>query len=248
MAIGDLEKAYALDKKDPMIYRELKHQRESIKKQKRTDKQTFDGMFNRGEIVDKVVEKDNPVPDDAETKYLKEMHEAKVACTLLESRGEMQQALEIKKRIAQAEKARQKYVPADKLDFLHPTPTMIEDAKKNNLDLSDPTVQRMLHAMQMEKLGKTTTVEKLKTNPLSTVLNSMKPDQVNHLLLSEGYDPKTCTNATEKKNIAKFILQSHKIRQMSKAELLQQYNVEFPDQLDTSNLSEEDLKVRYSFP
>ncbi|RHY23659.1 hypothetical protein DYB32_009100 [Aphanomyces invadans] len=117
--------------------------------QRKLDKQTFSGMFNRGTIVDDTDATDLTAPDktlENQKRLRKEVREldsghffvthvenqvddAEMVARMYEQSGKVEEAKELRQKIDQAKAAIRARPP--RVDFMNPTPEMIEDGKKN---------------------------------------------------------------------------------------------------------------------
>ncbi|KAJ0406828.1 hypothetical protein P43SY_008850 [Pythium insidiosum] len=107
-ALVDLQKAYSIDPDNREVKKMYREMRELRTKQKRLDRATFSGMFNRGEVyVDDALpssgSKENPGDDNArDLKFEKEVDEAESLARMCEARGHPEHAKEIRAKIEQA--------------------------------------------------------------------------------------------------------------------------------------------------
>lgn len=119
--------------------------------------------------------------------------------SLLTSRGEYDEAKQLRKKIEIAKDQHNKNtLQPEELDFYHPTPQMIDDAKEKGIDLTDPVVQKMLQDMQNEKLsqcgnetmpkGKGFRPSAAAADPAGVIVSSMNEQQLAQLLRAEGVD------------------------------------------------------------
>jgi len=178
--IKDLAKAQALDSKNTTVSKLLNDLRADRKVQRTKDKGTFEGMFGRGEIYDQAEielaqalerEKaqkascstdntdltgiqsriDNISEDDTVEKRLAD---AELLRDLYMRNGKEEEAQALNVKISEAKKAIKARDAPPSYDWENPTPDMIEDAKKWDLDLTDPMVIEELKRLEREgKLG-----------------------------------------------------------------------------------------------
>ncbi|KAG1699796.1 hypothetical protein DVH05_012689 [Phytophthora capsici] len=197
-AIADLQKAYAIDSDNRGVRKLLRELMEQRTKQRTLDRETFSGMFNRGQLYDeKEAEQDTQVDEAArEQKFLQEVEEAEALARGFEAKGKEEHAKEIRDKISQAQEVRSRRLKC--VDFFNPTPEMIANAKESGIDLTDRNIQQMLHDLQEEERNKTSspsdTQPKYKQSSLSAVdsvdslLKSMSNTEIAQLLSREGID------------------------------------------------------------
>ncbi|EEY67998.1 uncharacterized protein PITG_18066 [Phytophthora infestans T30-4] len=161
-AISDLQKAYTIDPDNREVRKLLRALMEQRTKQRALDKETFSGMFNRGQ------------------KFQQEVEEAEALAKGFEAKGKAEYAKEIRDKIAQAQGVRNRQLKC--VDFFHPTPEMITNAKENGIDLTDRNVQQMLHDLQEEERNKAAVTS------VDSLLKSMSSTEIAQLLSREGID------------------------------------------------------------
>jgi hypothetical protein len=173
-ALGDLKKAHKLEPDNIRVKRELGRLKQTLKKQKLTDKSNYSGLFQRGEIcLDETTEKRI---QRKQIKSKKIADENKAVLEQIQMWKRQAEALEADGRTKEADDLWQKYNDAMKvveqfnennakrkaefergnienMDFLNPTEKMISDAKKNGIDLMDPAVQSYMAELQERKLN-----------------------------------------------------------------------------------------------
>ncbi|TYZ65318.1 hypothetical protein PybrP1_004071 [[Pythium] brassicae (nom. inval.)] len=202
-AIASLEKAYGVDPSNKEVRKLLRELKEQKLKQKKLDRETFSGMFNRGQVYDDDEASTDSLEDVSEDdtarerKFRKELNEAEALARMCESKGQLEHAKEIRAKIAEAKAARTRRLK--QVDFFHPTDEMVEDAKKNGIDLTDPSVQQMLHELQEKERNKTSSAtdgsESQTADPgdasvgsIDAILDSMSDTQIAQMLAREGID------------------------------------------------------------
>mmetsp|Transcript_35064 Transcript_35064/g.98461 ORF Transcript_35064/g.98461 Transcript_35064/m.98461 type:complete len:482 (+) Transcript_35064:140-1585(+) len=168
MAIKDLAKAFQADPKNQAVEKLLTKLRGERKIQRGKDQKTFTGLFTRGQIYDKREGADAPLPgsDEAEMQAIrsridsitdedsleKRTADAELLRDLYMRNGKEEEARDLNDKIQAAKQAlRERERPA--LDWDNPTADMLEDAKKYDLDLSDPVVIQELKRIEREGLG-----------------------------------------------------------------------------------------------
>lgn len=173
LAIADLEKAHKLEPTDATIRSLMTRLRQERKIQREKDKGTFTGMFDRGEIYDKLKEggdadlqqyQERLENMSEEDSLEKRTQDAELLRDLYMRNGKEEEAAKLNEQIQQAKKAmkEQKNPRATKLDFSNPTEEMIKDAEKYDLDLRDPVVQAELRRLEAQaREGKLPTPEEL---------------------------------------------------------------------------------------
>ncbi|POM80528.1 Hypothetical protein PHPALM_1627 [Phytophthora palmivora] len=191
-AISDLQKAYAIDRENREVRKLLRELMEQRSKQRALDKETFSGMFDRGQV-----------------------EEAESLARGFEAKGKTEYAAEIRQKIAQAQEVRNRRLKC--VDFFNPTPEMIANAKESGIDLTDRNVQQMLHDLQEEERRKTSSSEKPsehKESPSSAVesvdslLKSMSSTEIAQMLSREGIDYHKITDREQFLETAKQVLLS----------------------------------------
>lgn len=167
LAIKDLAKAHALDPKNTTIETLLKKLRGERKIQREKDSKTFTGMFKRGEIYDQDMDSARPLSEaeqqmreiqqrietiSDEDSLEKRCEDAELLRDLYMRNGKEEEAKELNEKIKAAKQAMREPVEKPKMDWSNPSPEMIEDAKKYNLDLTDPLVVEELQRLEREGL------------------------------------------------------------------------------------------------
>eukprot|EP00644_Phytophthora_capsici_P006027 jgi/Phyca11/4628/fgenesh1_pm.PHYCAscaffold_2_\ len=181
-SIADLQKAYAIDSENRGVRKLLRELMEQRTKQRTLDRETFSGMFNRGQLYDeKEAGQDTQVDEAArEQKFLQEVEEAEALARGFEAKGKEEQAKEIRDKISQAQEVRSRRLKC--VDFFNPTPEMIANAKESGIDLTDRNIQQMLHDLQEEERNKTA------VDSVDSLLKSMSNTEIAQLLSREGID------------------------------------------------------------
>nr|KAE8947094.1 hypothetical protein PF009_g3292 [Phytophthora fragariae] len=197
-AIEDLQKAYAIDPENRGVRKMLRELMEQRTKQRALDKETFSGMFNRGQVYDETSKDQDVQPDGAarEQRFQQEVEEAEALARGFEAKGKTEYATEIREKIAQAQDIRNRRLKC--VDFFNPTAEMIKNAEESGIDLTDRSVQQMLHDLQEEERKKTSSSpdkqDNAKDAPPSAVdsvdslLKSMSNTEIAQLLTREGID------------------------------------------------------------
>lgn len=195
-AIVDLEKAYAIDPANRDVRKLLRELKEQKVRQRKLDRETFSGMFERGEIYtkekDEITQRlfsDSSLCYDSEERFQKEVDEAEHLAILCESKGHDEYAKEIRDKIEQAKLGRQRRLK--QIDFFNPSPEMIEDAKQNGIDLTDPSVQQMLHELQEQERNngnKRSTTAGSEVESVDSILKTMTRSEITTMLTREGID------------------------------------------------------------
>ncbi|CAJ1363316.1 unnamed protein product [Effrenium voratum] len=171
LAIKDLAKANRLDPSNQTIERLLVRLRGERRVQREKDSKTFTGMFDRGQIYDKVAQEaklaaasskggsvlsgatyqdlEKRIEDISEQDPIeKRIQDAELLRDLYVRNGKEDEAKEINEQIKEAKKAVKKAQTQEpEIDWENPPPDLIEDAKKHGLDLTDPLVQQELTRM-----------------------------------------------------------------------------------------------------
>ncbi|KDO29270.1 hypothetical protein SPRG_05450 [Saprolegnia parasitica CBS 223.65] len=196
-ALRDLDTASKLDPTNVEIRKLYRQLRDESAKQKQLDKATFQGMFDRGVVVDAP----NTPLDDADARRKKidqELADANAVVRMYEAKGEFESARELQAKIDEA-KAAATRGPAP-VDFYNPTPDMIADGKANGIDLTDVRVQKMLADLQAEHVANgTTPASSTKPRPRAElspfdaalleadeILPTLSDDEISTLLRGEG--------------------------------------------------------------
>ncbi|KAL3674023.1 hypothetical protein V7S43_001706 [Phytophthora oleae] len=217
-AIADLQKAYAIDPENRGVRKLLRELMEQRTKQRALDKETFSGMFNRGQVYDETeAAKDAQVDEAArEQKFRQEVEEAETLARGFEAKGKAEYAKEIRDKISQAQEVRSRRLKC--VDFFNPTPEMIANARESEVDLTDPNVQQMLHDLQEEERNKTssspaTQTESKQSSPsavdsVDSLLKSMSNTEIAQLLSREGIDYHKISDREQFLETAKHVLLS----------------------------------------
>mmetsp|Transcript_18241 Transcript_18241/g.37203 ORF Transcript_18241/g.37203 Transcript_18241/m.37203 type:complete len:568 (+) Transcript_18241:142-1845(+) len=174
MAIKDLALANKNHPKDKAIANKLKELRFTMKRQKKVDKKTFTGMFNRGEIYQE--DDELRIRDQLEKARLdatkrkidgegevdtveRRIYEAEALYNVYMKQERIKEAEELRKKIDDTKEAKKRMEKAEAAgesvafepDFDNPTPQMIKDAKERGIDLTDARVVSMLKKLKEEK-------------------------------------------------------------------------------------------------
>lgn len=173
LAIKDLAKAHSIEPENAVVRKLLKEEREQRKVQSEKDKGTFGNMFDRGQIYDTVsmgtgspgasattfapvasdtAKSSSAQGGDEEDTLEKRTADAELLRDLYMRNGKEEEAKELNEKIQVAKKALRQRDKPPRLDWENPTQEMIEDARKHDLDLTDPVVVRELMRMQREGL------------------------------------------------------------------------------------------------
>lgn len=154
MAIKDLCLARKIDPKNSPITKELSRHRQTKKTQREKDRQTFAGLFQRGQIYESVVpsftsSKTSESCGIAEQSKQRgySLQEADKLAELCAKRGFFEEEKKLRMRIKEAEERFSK-----KLDFRKPSKQMIKKAKERGIDLHDESVVAMLEELQKRHL------------------------------------------------------------------------------------------------
>ncbi|KAH7481805.1 hypothetical protein KRP22_011229 [Phytophthora ramorum] len=202
-AISDLQKAYAIDPENRGVRKLLRELMEQRSKQRTLDKETFSGMFNRGQVYGEASKENGPKLDEAasEKKFQQEVEEAEALARGFEAKGKPEYASEIREKITQARDVRNRRHKC--VDFFNPTDEMIANAKESGIDLTDRNVQQMLHDLQEEERNKSSSSPSGKQNgqaneanrsapsaveSVDSLLKSMSSTEIAQLLRREGID------------------------------------------------------------
>lgn len=151
-------------------------------------------MFGRGQVYS-----ENDITNsksDSSVDFEREVEDAERLAHMLERKGQEQHATEIRERVEKAKEIRARQ--QKRVDFFHPTPEMICDAKKNGIDLTDRNVQQMLHDMQEEERNRpqgsvvgpcpSPPSTKASRRTVDELLKSMSNPEIAEMLRVEGVD------------------------------------------------------------
>jgi hypothetical protein len=86
-------------------------------------------MFERGSVYAAEAAGGGETGEDLEAKAAREIEDAERLAHMFERKGQKEHAAEIRQRLAQAKLAQARRLK--RVDFFHPTPEMIRDAKEN---------------------------------------------------------------------------------------------------------------------
>ncbi len=172
-ALSDLKAAFKIEPNNSSVKRELSRLKQSLKKQRLTDKSNYSGLFERGEIcLDETQEKRIQRRQDKSQKIADENRAVieqielwKRQAESLEKEGKVEEAKLLWEKYDEAMKVVKKFKEdnakrkakfeagnVEDIDFLNPTQDMIEDAKNNGIDLTDPAVQSYMAELQRRKM------------------------------------------------------------------------------------------------
>ncbi|TMW60864.1 hypothetical protein Poli38472_000906 [Pythium oligandrum] len=221
-ALDDLHKAYSINPENRDVRKMYRELREQQVKQKEFDRATFTGMFNRGEVYDDVDTSVKPKEDGPETeeereeRFRNEVLEAEDLARMCESKGHTEYASQIRGKIEEAKLARSRR--RKEVDFFNPTQQMIDDAKKQGIDLADPQVQAMLHQLQEDERRKGTAKQEAGNGgvedkqaddtAVESLLKSMTNTQIAQMLSREGIDYHSITDRDQFLETARQVLAS----------------------------------------
>lgn len=182
LAIQDLQKANKIEPNNTTVTSLLNELKGERKTQREKDSQTFEGMFDRGELYDGEGDRAGcvpPRPDGTDGNTInsagdfdmqsiqqrietmtdddpieKRCKDAELLRDLYMRNGKEEEAKELNEKIKQAKEAmkNKEEAPPPTIDWEQPTPEMIADAKKHGLDLEDPLVKAELKRMEAEGL------------------------------------------------------------------------------------------------
>ncbi|CAK4666266.1 hypothetical protein LEN26_015105 [Aphanomyces euteiches] len=224
-ALVDLELACQYDPENVECRKLYRRLREEQVKQRKLDHATFSGMFNRGTVIESD-EKPSPPPQpeslkEREMRLQKEVEDAEAIAHMYEQNGSHKQASELREKIKQVKDAT-RAPPPRRVDFFNPTEAMIEDGKKNGIDLTDKRVQQMLSDLQEEHLAKGTmpssTTASSPTHQATgskfeaalveadEILATMSKEDIAQLLRAEGIDSHSITDKDELKETVRSVL------------------------------------------
>eukprot|EP00434_Breviolum_minutum_P030828 symbB.v1.2.027260.t1/scaffold2784.1/size70482/1 len=177
LAIKDLAQANRLDPSNQTVERLLARLRAERRVQREKDAKTFTGMFDRGQIYDKVMQEAKVAAATAKGGSLissgatyqdlekrieqisdqdpleKRIQDAELLRDLYVRNGKEDEARQLNDQIKEAKKA-VKVVEQPKIDWANPPAELIEDAKKQGLDLTDPVVVQELRRLEREGFDK----------------------------------------------------------------------------------------------
>ncbi|CAE7477477.1 FKBP70 [Symbiodinium natans] len=184
IAIKDLAKANALDPSNQTVERLLVRLRGERRVQREKDAKTYTGLFDRGQIYDKVAQEarlakastktggsllaSGATYEDLEQRISeisdqdpieKRIQDAELLRDLYVRNGKEDEARQLNDQIKQAKKVVKDNVEQPKIDWSNPPPELVEDAKKHGLDLTDPVVLQELKRMEREGFDKTANEE-----------------------------------------------------------------------------------------
>ena len=171
-ALDDLKKAYKLEPDNVSVKRELLRLKKTLKKQKLTDKSNYSGLFERGEIcLDETTEKriqrkqvKSQQIANENNAVLEQIQMWKRQAEALEKDGKTKEADALWEKYYDAMKVVEKFNAenakrkedfeqrkVENMNFLNPSEEMIQDAKKNGIDLTDPAIQSYMAELQNRK-------------------------------------------------------------------------------------------------
>eukprot|EP00930_Biecheleria_cincta_P096254 TRINITY_DN88128_c0_g1_i1.p1 TRINITY_DN88128_c0_g1~~TRINITY_DN88128_c0_g1_i1.p1 ORF type:complete len:525 (-),score=144.24 TRINITY_DN88128_c0_g1_i1:30-1523(-) len=168
LAIKDLAQALRLDPSNQPVEKLLTRLRAERKVQREKDSKTFNGMFDRGQIYDKEGSQGSTFPvkegeslDEVQARIdaisdedslEKRTQDAELLRDLYMRNGKEEEAKQLHEQIKDAKKAAKNRENPPKMDWDNPTPEMIEDARKHDLDITDPLVIQELKRLEREGL------------------------------------------------------------------------------------------------
>lgn len=159
----DLRRAASLDPECSKIKKQLRIYTKQVQKQRQSDRKNFRGFLHRKRVYD---EDDHQTePADAKPAAGGEITGSTVLQHMeslarqYEERGNYVKAdqyrAEIKRVLKKAEAHDKEELRKESLrqvDFMNPTPQMIEEAKRDDLDLTDPEIQKLFSQLQAREL------------------------------------------------------------------------------------------------
>lgn len=145
-----------------MVGRELKGLRADLVKQRKVDKKTFAGLFDRGSLYEKEISGVGDTVNDGDggigKKKLEVEKDLRVAKQLVQkyrAEGDDKEADKLQLKIdmfeREVQKRREKAM-REQFDFENPTEEMIKEAKAKGIDLTDEVVVGYLQALRDEKM------------------------------------------------------------------------------------------------
>lgn len=177
LAIKELAQENRPDPSNQTVEHLLVRLRSERSVQREKDVKTFTGMFDRGQIYDKVLQEAKAAAasskggslissgatyDDLEKRIEqisdedpleKRIQDAELLRDLYVRNGKEDEARKLNDQIKEAKKA-VKVVEQPKIDWANPPAELIEDAKKKGLDLTDPVVVQELKRLEREGFDK----------------------------------------------------------------------------------------------
>jgi hypothetical protein len=135
--------------------------RDEIKSQRVRDKQSFSGLFDRGEVYD-----NKDLQEEKETRQKSKVKEAiesnhrdiilgKQLAQMYDERGMEIEKVRVEQSLQREICARDEYTDLNNVNFREPTEKMVRDAKSMGVDLSDPQTAEMLEQMQKASMSGT---------------------------------------------------------------------------------------------
>ncbi|KAG8463592.1 hypothetical protein KFE25_003865 [Diacronema lutheri] len=160
LAVRDLAAASRLAPADATIRRELARLRASERKQRDTDRVTFDGLFERGPALydkdeeRKYLRRKEREDEEASRAYGKNgMDRLRTMIAEHDAAGNTAKADELR---AQVEQARQAAIAKHEgdMNWAEPSEEMVRDAERAGIDLRDPSVREVFLALSAERKRK----------------------------------------------------------------------------------------------
>lgn len=234
MAIKDLARAAEIDPTHAAVRRDLRTLRESRRAQRVKDKAQYSGMFNRGTVyegVDRQLAEEKKMAasgqrsEGREPSAQQQIEDAERLVRLYRQQGKVKEADELEVKVKEAreyiekKKEEARSAPPPRMDFRNPTPEMIEDAKKQGIDLSDPAVLEMLTKLQEEKEGEergdtVRGIDKTARAAIDEEVEGMNMKQLMAALDEAGVNHDHCESKDELKELVRelrkqFVTESH---------------------------------------
>ena len=152
--------------------------RDEIKSQRVRDKQSFSGLFDRGEVYD-----NTDLQEEKETRQKSKVKEAiesnhrdiilgKQLAQMYDERGMEIEKVRVEQSMQREIRARDEYTDLNNVNFREPTEKMVQDAKSMGVDLSDPQTAEMLEQMQKARMSGTS------LNDIDAVVLEKNPNNI----------------------------------------------------------------------
>ena len=142
------------------------------------DKQSFSGLFDRGEVYD-----NKDLQEEKETRQKSKVKEAiesnhrdiilgKQLAQMYDERGMEIEKVRVEQSMQREIRARDEYTDLNNVNFREPTEKMVQDAKSMGVDLSDPQTAEMLEQMQKARMSGTS------LNDIDAVVLEKNPNNI----------------------------------------------------------------------
>ena len=162
LALKDLERGHAEARRrgerklERVVGRELKSLKVDLARQRKNDKKTFAGLFDRGSLYDGMKEEGGAGKvEQTKASVQRDLEVAKQMVQKYTAQGKDGEAKKLQRKIDTFEQElqmRREKAMREQFDFENPTKEMVTEAKAKGIDLTDPAIVGYLKALRDEKV------------------------------------------------------------------------------------------------